>query len=569
MSLAGQHVLTRADIRDEVGAVLASFTETTFQRELDRLTDVVRRTILHTLSEALQEALPGLDVGLVQPKDLHPAFDEWWAGPKATDTAKFKMLPQIFNDSKPRQLELGAGCSPGTIASTNMSTAPDTSPTWSSMAVTITPSTPESLEDLESLSFTTVLSPCTSPLMLPSTAEMPTLPLQAVSCSCFYWRRSFVDKATKANRKIEYVEGSRYRTTHEINEVLEEAFKALEDGIVPHPVEDGLGGTYFMRDRAGKSIAVFKPRDEEPLAPNNPKVHVGRGDSTGLKEGVLVGEAANNEYAAYLVDQLSSPLLQAGVCPTELVRIAHSVFHSAEEHRHSAFRLVKEKVGSFQLFAQHDCTSEDIGSARFPADQVHRIASLDIRLCNTDRHSGNILVREVAGEEMAMFPIDHGYSLPGDVGTDLTLEWISWKAAKQPFSKAMSQEILAIDPDVVEAMLKKRIPSIRPECLATLYTCTRLLQHGVQAGLTAFHIGQLMIRPWCDAEELPKPSVLEGLVANARKCAAKDGTEDLVVQRQQLDDLLKAKCEEVAKEIREPSKIEEEGNHAMTCPTSG
>jgi len=30
-----------------------------------------------------------------------------------------------------------------------------------------------------------------------------------------------------------------------------------------------------------------------------------------------------------------------------------------------------------------------------------------------------------------------------------------------------------------------------------------------------------------------------------------------------LDDLLKAKCEEVAKEIREPSKIEEEGNHLM------
>jgi len=262
-------------------------------------------------------------------------------------------------------------------------------------------------------------------------------------------------------------------------------------------------------------------------------------------------------------------LLQAGVCPTELVRIAHSVFHSAEEDRNSAFRLVKEKVGSFQLFAQHDCTSEDIGPARFPTDQVHRIAALDIRLCNTDRHSGNILVREVAGE-VALVPIDHGWSLPGDVGTDLTLEWMSWKAAKQPFSEAVRQDILATDPEVVEAMLKKRVPSIRPECLATLYTCTRLLQHGVQAGLTAFHIGQLMIRPWCDAEELPKPSVLESLVANAGKRTAKDGIEDLMVQRQLLDDLLKAKCEEVAKEIMEPSKMEEEeeeGNHPLNCPT--
>jgi len=481
MSFAEQHVLTRADILDEVEAALASAA--TFQRELDRLTDVVRRTIRHSLSDALQQALPELEGGLVQPNELHSALDEWWAGSKATDTAKFKMWPQILNDGKPRQPKLGAGWSPGTVASTDMSTAPCTSPTWSP---TTAPSTPGSLKDLESSSFATVSSPCTSPLMLPSTAEMSMLPLQTVSSSFKDWRRSFVEKATKANRKIEYLDGSRYRTTHEINEVLEEALKALEDGIEPHLVEDGLGGTYFVRDRAGKPIAVFKPRDEEPLAPNNPKVHTGRGDSTGLKEGVLVGEAAINEYAAYVVDQLSSPLLQAGVCPTALVRFAHSVFHSAEEDRHSAFRLVKEKVGSFQLFAQHDCTSEDVGPARFSADQVHRIAALDIRLCNTDRHSGNILVREVAGE-VALVPIDHGWSLPGDIGTDLTLEWISWKAAKQPFSEAIRQDILAIDPEEVEAMLKKRVPSIRPECLATLYTCTRLLQNGVQAGLTAFH----------------------------------------------------------------------------------
>lgn len=387
--------------------------------------------------------------------------------------------------------------------------------------------------------------------MLPSTAEMSTSPHGGSSSK--NWRRSFIEKATKANRKIEYLEGSHSRTTHEINEVLEEAIKALEDGIVPHLVEDGLGGTYFVRDRAGKSIAVFKPRDEEPLAPNNPKVHTGRGNGTGLKEGVLVGEAAINEYAAYLVDQVSSPSLQAGVSPTALVRIANSVFHSAEEDRQSAFHLVKDKVGSFQLFAQHDCTSEDIGPARFPADQVHRIAALDIRLCNTDRHSGNILVREVAGQVMAMVPIDHGYALPGDVGTDLTLEWMSWSAAKQPFSEAMKEEIRAIDPEAVEAMLKKRVPSIRPQCLATLYTCTRLLQHGIQAGLTAFDIGQLMVRPWCANEASPEPSVLEGLAADARKRTSKDGKEDLKAERQLLEDLLKAKCEEVAQKISEPS----------------
>lgn len=35
---------------------------------------------------------------------------------------------------------------------------------------------------------------------------------------------------------------------------------------------DGLGGTYFFMNEAGRRAAIIKPCDEEPLAPNNPKV---------------------------------------------------------------------------------------------------------------------------------------------------------------------------------------------------------------------------------------------------------------------------------------------------------
>lgn len=35
---------------------------------------------------------------------------------------------------------------------------------------------------------------------------------------------------------------------------------------------DGLGGTYFFMDELGDRAAIVKPCDEEPLAPNNPKV---------------------------------------------------------------------------------------------------------------------------------------------------------------------------------------------------------------------------------------------------------------------------------------------------------
>lgn len=65
-----------------------------------------------------------------------------------------------------------------------------------------------------------------------------------------------------------------------------------------------MSGTYFYKNRRDKAVAIFKPCDEEPLAPLNPKGFVGRslGDP-GLKPTVRVGEAALREVAAYLLDK--------------------------------------------------------------------------------------------------------------------------------------------------------------------------------------------------------------------------------------------------------------------------
>lgn len=40
----------------------------------------------------------------------------------------------------------------------------------------------------------------------------------------------------------------------------------------PERAVEGLGGTYFFKDDLGNKVAIVKPCDEEPLAPNNPKV---------------------------------------------------------------------------------------------------------------------------------------------------------------------------------------------------------------------------------------------------------------------------------------------------------
>lgn len=134
---------------------------------------------------------------------------------------------------------------------------------------------------------------------------------------------------------------------------------ALDSGVVPKLVCDGLGGTYFIDDLNGTHQCVFKPRDEEPCAPNNPKreradaadrfVSLG---SVGLKDGIVVGEAALNEQAAYLLDSSERSRHFCRVPPTALVLTEHSSFYdvasgegsSGNEASHAPFRSLKTKV---------------------------------------------------------------------------------------------------------------------------------------------------------------------------------------------------------------------------------
>mmetsp|Transcript_47837 Transcript_47837/g.86248 ORF Transcript_47837/g.86248 Transcript_47837/m.86248 type:complete len:528 (+) Transcript_47837:82-1665(+) len=492
--------LTRADVREEVSQALAGSLEDILRQEFEKL------------QTRLQEKLRPL-----QQQELRAVLDEWWGQSERSPSC------------------LTSGGHRGTTTTSTVASTVPRSPSPPSSPLTL----PAAMNPFELA--TPMVSAVSSPITQPSTPMFPASSFPHYEGSRKDWRRSFVMNATKADRKIQYLHGSRCRETVEVDHVIEEAIKALEDGVKPHLVEDGLGGTYFVKDRNDKFIAVFKPRDEEPLAPNNPKEHAGSqvaedvaAPTKGLKEGVLVGEAAMNEYAAFLVDQASGPALRAGVCPTALVRVANSAFHSATEDKRSAFRFIKDKVGSFQLFAEHSCSSEDMGAALFPADQVHRIAALDIRLCNTDRHSGNMLVQSGHGREVkALVPIDHGYALPGlHALGEATFEWLSWPAANLPWSEVMRKEIRAINPDEVERRLKSHAPTLRAECLATLRACTALLQHGVEAGLTARDIGLLMMRP----EDEDRPSALEELVTESKQKAA--GEDQIYL----LEGLIAARC---------------------------
>lgn len=320
------------------------------------------------------------------------------------------------------------------------------------------------------------------------------------------------------NQPFEIVGGQ--NCSPSLKRLIRETAKAIESGVQPHPASGGLGGAYYFRNRKGESAAIVKPTDEEPFAPNNPKGFVGKTlGQPGLKRSIRVGETGVREVAAYLLDHNHF----ANVPSTVLVKAAHPIFNVNPSNSQivrregSSSAVPVSKICSYQQFVKHDFDASEHGTSRFPVSQVHRIGILDVRILNTDRHAGNILVRQSKSEdaqklsggaawersladEVVLIPIDHGLCLPENL-EDPYFEWLHWPQASLPFSDEEIQYIASLDPFKDVEMLRKELPMLRESALRTLVICTLFLQRGAAAGLTLAEIGGMMSRELCGMEE--------------------------------------------------------------------
>lgn len=299
--------------------------------------------------------------------------------------------------------------------------------------------------------------------------------------------------------------------------LVKEIVKGIKMGVDPLPVHSGLGGAYYFRNCSGESVAIVKPTDEEPFAPNNPKGFVGKAlGQPGLKRSVRVGETGFREVAAYLLDEGHF----ANVPPTALVKITHSIFNvndGVNGNKPHKKKLVS-KIASFQQFIPHDFDASDHGTSSFPVSAVHRIGILDIRIFNTDRHAGNLLVRKLDGVgrfgQVELIPIDHGLCLPETL-EDPYFEWIHWPQASIPFTEDELAYIEKLDPQKDCDMLLRELPMIRDACLRVLVLCTIFLKEAAAAGLCLAEIGEMMTREFRSGEE--EPSELEVVCLEARR----------------------------------------------------
>jgi len=281
----------------------------------------------------------------------------------------------------------------------------------------------------------------------------------------------------------------------------------------PELCSEGAGGTYFLCDVHSRRVAVFKPHDEDPISPNNPKKSSADASSSSSSspsssdcefdsendsddedapsvpdfKGILPGEGALREVLAYQLDQGF-----AGVPETHLVECSHPVFFNrldCNEGDHGRCT----KYGSLQKFVEDaEDSAFDYGPVMFDQEEIHRIGLLDCRMVNCDRHAGNMLVKDSNLSKKHLIPIDHSFSLPSIRHLE-DLSWFGWMAypqAKRPLSQASKDYVAQIN--LARDVRTARSLGIRDECIRTLILSTVFLKAAVAHGLTLFEIGQMM-----------------------------------------------------------------------------
>ncbi|GAB2267089.1 hypothetical protein Dimus_002073 [Dionaea muscipula] len=366
------------------------------------------------------------------------------------------------------------------------------------------------------------------------------------------------DSSISSNPRIEIIGG---KGSPRVRALVAEVTIAVAFGADPVPVSSGLGGAYVLRGRNGNSIAVAKPIDEEPLAFNNPKGFTGRMlGQPGLKRSIRLGETGMRELAAYLLDHGGF----AGVPPTALVKISNLGFNVNVNGGGSP----PDKVTSLQRFVDHDCDAGELGPSGFSVSSVHRIGILDVRLLNTDRHSGNILVKkhEQRGDDdycsSELVPIDHGLCLPEWLD-DPYFEWLHWPQAAVPFSESELDYVSKLNPVEDAKLLRNELPCLSESSIRVLVVCTVFLKRAAAAGLSLADIGEMLTRECYGGEETM--SILENVCAKAKDSLISNNNNSNMLN---YDDYSSSVIEEKSEEDFRVFEFEDDRYGDITDPPS-
>jgi len=245
--------------------------------------------------------------------------------------------------------------------------------------------------------------------------------------------------------------------------------------VDPVRIYQGSSGSYFVKCAQGKTIGVFKPKDEEPYGRLNPKwtkwMHRMCCPCCFGRSCLIPNQGYMSEAGASLVDQK----LGLNVVPkTKVIKLASEAFNylRIDREKSKAKKVVNEhfpkvgrkfnrlglppKIGSFQVFVEN-YKDADFHLRRFETDpldtdtassfqlQFEKLVVLDYIIRNTDRGNDNWLIKYLKAKEeegeaasISVAAIDNGLAFPikhPDSWRAYPYHWAWLPCAKVPFSQ--------------------------------------------------------------------------------------------------------------------------------------
>ncbi|CAG8608961.1 12290_t:CDS:2 [Ambispora leptoticha] len=147
-------------------------------------------------------------------------------------------------------------------------------------------------------------------------------------------------------------------STEQFLAIVESVKIAIESGNLPQRISQGSSGSYFCRNKEGKKVGVFKPKNEEPYGHLNPKwtkwIHRNLFPCFFGRSCLIPNLGYISEAGASLLDQR----LQLNIVPpTKVTHLSSPSFHYDYLDRHAAQskknpKPLPEKIGSFQVFLE-------------------------------------------------------------------------------------------------------------------------------------------------------------------------------------------------------------------------
>ena len=245
-----------------------------------------------------------------------------------------------------------------------------------------------------------------------------------------------------------------YDAVVNMGNTITEIKAAIAKGKLPELVIAGSSGSYWVHDRKGKKLGIFKPKNEEPYGDANPKL-AKRLHKTLLpccfgRSCMLRNQGYVSEAAAFAVDVALD--LQI-VPPTRVLKLSAKSFnYSAIDKRR---KELPAKIGSLQLFVQSNGNGKSINYAEIQSrggteferflDQFQRLVILDYIIRNTDRGADNWLTFS-GPEGTKVHAIDNGLSFPfkhPDNWRTYPPSWASHALGKIPFKPALIKHVLS------------------------------------------------------------------------------------------------------------------------------